>query len=112
MTVLRPSPRPRVAVSADECYGFAARQERKRPMDTTHPGITTASGLDLERFRLRSFLAGLGADELEIHEEPCVLADVAKLLDSPKAVWFRNLGGQGMELVGNVAGSRSRMARA
>jgi UbiD family decarboxylase len=81
-------------------------------MDTTHPTITTASGLDLERFRLRSFLAGLGPDELEMHDEKCDLADVAKLLDSPKAVWFRNLGGQGMELVGNVAASRSRMARA
>ena len=28
-------------------------------MDTTHPTITPASGLDLERLRLRSFLAGL-----------------------------------------------------
>src|ERR1700722_7819340 len=95
-----------------ECYGFATAPGQETAMDTTHPTTTTASGLDLERFRLRSFLAGLGSDELEIHDEACDLADVAKLLDSPKAVWFRNLGGQGMELVGNVAASRSRMAHA
>ena len=73
----------------------------------------TAGNLDLDRFRLRAFLAGLGEDELEIRPERIDLADVAQALEgNQKAVWFRTAGPEGAELVGNVAGSRSRLARA
>lgn len=70
------------------------------------------SELDLNRFRLRTFLEGLaGTEELEIVTHPVDLADVAaKLAASSKALWFKNAGGG--ELVGNVVGSRSRLARA
>jgi 2,5-furandicarboxylate decarboxylase 1 len=67
--------------------------------------------LNLDRFRLRTFLTSLSSDELEVVETPVDLADVAvKLAGAEKAVWFKNAGGS--ELVGNVVGSRSRMALA
>ena len=73
----------------------------------------TAGNLDFDRFRLRAFLAGLGEDELEVRPERIDLADVAQALEgNKKAVWFRNAGPEGAELVGNIAGSRSRLARA
>jgi len=69
--------------------------------------------VDLERFRLRHFLESLGADELERREAPTDLADVAQALEgNPKAVWFTRAGPEGAALAGNVAGSRSRIARA
>ncbi len=67
---------------------------------------------DVQRFGLRSFVERLVAlGECEVHEAPIDLVDVAARLDgNPKAVWFRNAGGG--ELVGNVMGSRKRMALA
>jgi 2,5-furandicarboxylate decarboxylase 1 len=67
---------------------------------------------DCERFRLRRFVETLG-DELEIVDAATDLADVAMILEgNPKAVLFRALGPECQELVGNVAGSRARLARA
>lgn len=70
--------------------------------------------VDCERFRLRRFIDGLaGTDELEVQGQPVDLADVARPLDgNRKAVLFRHVGPEKVELVGNVAGSRSRLARA
>jgi len=87
---------------------------RDCPMDTTHPANPQLSAdLDLERFRLRNFLAGLGADEVEIREQPIDLADVAAALEAnAKAVWFKSVGPERAELAGNVVGSRARLARA
>ena len=69
---------------------------------------------DLDRFRLRTYLEELiGTDELEIVEEPVELSDVAaKLHGNRKAVWFKKPGDLQLGLVGNVVGSRSRLARA
>ena len=63
-------------------------------MDTTHPANPPLSAdLDLDRFRLRNFLAGLGADEVESREQPIDLADVAAVLEgNPKAVRFQSVG--------------------
>ena len=70
------------------------------------------AGPDLERFRLRAFVEALG-EELEVREGPVKLADVAAALDgNARAVWFRSVGPEGAELVGNVAASRARLARA
>jgi UbiD family decarboxylase len=67
---------------------------------------------DCERFRLRSFVDALD-DELEIVNAPTDLADVARILEgNPKAVLFRAVGPERQELVGNVTGSRARLARA
>jgi UbiD family decarboxylase len=70
------------------------------------------AGLDLERFRLRPFVEALD-DELDTRAEPIKLAAVAAILDgNPRAVLFRSVGPEGAELVGNVAASRVRLARA
>ena len=54
-------------------------------------------GIDTERFRLRSFIESLvGTDELQIHDAPIDLVDVAAVVDgNPKAVLFRNVGPEG-----------------
>jgi UbiD family decarboxylase len=73
----------------------------------------TSSALDLDRFRLRRFVEELGADELETRAEPIDLADVAAALEgNARAVLFRAAGPEPQELVGNVNGSRARLARA
>src|SRR6185436_5039765 len=69
--------------------------------------------MDFERFRLRSFLESLDSSELERVDTPVALADVAGILEgNPRAVWFTRAGPEGASLAGNVAGSRSRLARA
>ena len=69
--------------------------------------------VDLEGCRLRSFVDALGSDELMVVDEPVDLADVAARLEAnPRAVLFRSVGPERAELVGNVTGSRSRVARA
>jgi UbiD family decarboxylase len=69
---------------------------------------------DLDRFRLRRFIESLvGTDELERHEAPVELADIARVVDgNPRAVHFLAAGPERQELVGNVMSSRSRIARA
>jgi 2,5-furandicarboxylate decarboxylase 1 len=68
---------------------------------------------EFDRFRLRRFVEGLSADELQTCRDPVDLADVAAVFeDNPKAVWFRAVGPEGHELVGNVTGGRSRIAHA
>jgi 2,5-furandicarboxylate decarboxylase 1 len=71
-----------------------------------------ATAAEFDRFRLRSFVEGLG-DEVETVEPATDLADVADILEgNAKAVLFRAVGPERQELVGNVTGSRSRLARA
>ena len=71
------------------------------------------SPIDMDRFRLRTFVEGLGPDMLERRTEPATLAEVAAILEgNPRAVLFDNLGPEGASLAGNVLGSRERMARA
>jgi len=69
---------------------------------------------DLDQFRLRTFLESLiGTDQLEIREDPIDLADIAAALHgNGKAVWFKNVNGADLGVVGNVVGSRARMAHA
>jgi 2,5-furandicarboxylate decarboxylase 1 len=76
---------------------------------TTAPAATA----DFDRFRLRRFVEGLADDELATVREATDLADVAMILEgNPKAVLFRAVGPERQELVGNVTGSRARIARA
>jgi UbiD family decarboxylase len=68
---------------------------------------------DLERFRLRGYIDELGSDELEVHADPIDLVDIAPHVDgNPRAVLFRAAGPERAELVANVTGSRTRLARA
>ncbi len=75
--------------------------------------ITTGRN-DLDRFRLRTFIDGLtDSGELDIRDDRLDLADLADIMQgNEKAVWFRNVGDERMELVGNVLASRTRLARA
>jgi len=83
-------------------------------MDSTGASSAAARrGNDRDRFSLRRFLEELvAAGECEQRDAPIELADIAQALESEKAVWFRAAGPERAELVGNVAGSRARLARA
>ena len=74
----------------------------------------SASKFDYDKFRLRNFVEKLiAAGEVEVHDEPVPLSDVAgRLNGNSKAVLFRNAGPEGAQLVGGVLGSRRRAALA
>jgi 2,5-furandicarboxylate decarboxylase 1 len=78
------------------------------------PAREPGTAIDYDRFRLRNYLESLaGSDELEIRDDAVDLADVGDALEgNPKAVWFRKVGPEGAELVGNVVASRGRLAKA
>ena len=69
---------------------------------------------DLERFRLRRMVERFADEgELEVVKEAVDLVDLGARLDgNPKAVLFRAAGPEKAELVGNVLGSRRRLALA
>jgi UbiD family decarboxylase len=69
---------------------------------------------DLERFRLRRFVSELiDAGEAEVHDAPIALGELGHVLDgNPKAVLFHDVGPERTEVVGNVMGSRKRLAMA
>src|SRR3984893_13150699 len=69
---------------------------------------------DTEKFRLRHFVEKLVQEgECIVHDDPIDLVDVAAVLDcNPSAVWFRAVGPERTELVGNVMGTRRRLAAA
>jgi 2,5-furandicarboxylate decarboxylase 1 len=70
--------------------------------------------IDTERFRLRNFVQRLvDCGECEVRHEPIDLIDVGAILDgNPRAVLFKAAGPEHAELVGNVMGSRRRLALA
>jgi 2,5-furandicarboxylate decarboxylase 1 len=70
--------------------------------------------IDTEAFRLRRFVDTLvEAGECEIRAEPIDLIDLGAVLDcNAKAVLFRAAGPERAEIVGNVMGSRKRLALA
>src|SRR6188508_3384880 len=71
---------------------------------------TAATPVDTDRYRLKNFVYGLDAAELE-RRPAGKLSEVAATLEgNPKAVLFENAGGQ--PLVGNALASRSRFAKA
>ena len=69
---------------------------------------------DTERFRLRRFVERLvQLGECEVHDQPIDLIDVGAVLDgNPRATWFKAVGPEKAELIGNVMGSRKRLALA
>ena len=82
-------------------------------MDSSVSSAVARRANDRDRFSLRRFLEELvAAGECERCDAPIELADIAQALESEKAVWFRAAGPERAELVGNVAGSRARLARA
>jgi UbiD family decarboxylase len=80
-------------------------------MGLEQPTADVATAVDFERYRLRTFVDGLGTDELERRGGATRLTEIARALEAnPKAVLFDAAGGY--PLVGNVLASRSRIARA
>jgi 2,5-furandicarboxylate decarboxylase 1 len=70
-----------------------------------------ASAVDFERYRLRTFVDGLSAQELERRPGKTALSEIARALEAnPKAVLFESAGGH--PLVGNVLAGRTRIAHA
>jgi UbiD family decarboxylase len=67
---------------------------------------------DMERFRLRRMVELFAAErELEVVPQQIDLVDIGARLDgNPKAVHFRAAGPEKAEVVGNVLGSRRRIA--
>jgi UbiD family decarboxylase len=76
--------------------------------------VVATNKIDTERFRLRNFVEKLvDLGECEVHNVPIDLIDVGGVLDgNPRAVLFKSVGPEKAELVGNVMGSRKRLARA
>jgi UbiD family decarboxylase len=82
-------------------------------MDSAMTKIARAPQMDLDAFRLLGFVESLGPDELEVVEAPTELGDIAARLEgNPRAVLFRQVGPERAPLVGNITGSRARLARA
>ena len=80
-------------------------------MDSSNLAVSRAN--DRDRFRLRRFLEVLvEAGLCEVREKPIDLADLAAEFESDNAIWFKAAGPEKAELVGNVVGSRARMALA
>ncbi|MDP6175608.1 MAG: UbiD family decarboxylase, partial [Rhodospirillales bacterium] len=76
--------------------------------------MSTDTGIDMEKFRLRPLVERLiEMGEVEVHDEPVALSDLSTIIEnSSKAVLFRKAGPEQVEMVGSVAGSRSRVAAA
>src|SRR5829696_9250636 len=70
--------------------------------------------VDTERFRLRGFVEKLvQLGECDVYDKPIDMVDVAAKIDgNPKARMFTAAGPEKAELVGNVMGSRKRLALA
>ena len=69
--------------------------------------------VDFERFRLRRFIESLGTEELDTRNAAIDLAGLAGVMEgNSKAVLFRSAGPEQAQLVGNVMGSRARIAAA
>ncbi len=81
-------------------------------MATSVETIRAATGADTETFRLRRFIAELQqAGELDVVSEPIQPAAIAERMEgNSKAVSFTRVGAEQAEAVGNVMGSRSRIA--
>jgi UbiD family decarboxylase len=85
-------------------------------MNTTASSLRAAqaSRVDLEAFRLCQFVELLQQNgELDVCADPIDLVDVAARLEgNPKAVLFQKVGPEHASLVGNILGSRRRLAMA
>jgi 2,5-furandicarboxylate decarboxylase 1 len=76
--------------------------------------MSSTRNVDLDKFRLRSFVEKLIAiGEMEVHEEAVSLADLSAAIESsPRAKYFKRVGAEQYEMVSAVSGSRKRLAAA
>jgi 2,5-furandicarboxylate decarboxylase 1 len=75
---------------------------------------SAASLIDMEKYRLRSFVERLiDMGEVEIHDQPVALAGLAAVIEGTrKAVLFKKAGPEQAEIVAKTAGNRRRLAAA
>ena len=78
-------------------------------LQTVKPAAT-----DLDKFRLRRFVERLiELDEIVIHHDPTALAELSAVITStPKAMLFKDVGSDHLEMIAAVCGSRRRLAAA
>ena len=98
-------------------YGDVVPTERWRllgPMAAMNASETHASKIDLEKFRLRTFVDRLiDMGEVEIHDEPVPLTGVGAIIErTEKAVLFKSAGPEKAEMVAKTAASRKRLIAA
>lgn len=72
------------------------------------------TGLDLEKFRVRTFVERLvELGEVDIYDAPVPMRDLSALIEStPRAKLFRSVGPERFEMVSNIIGNRRRLAAA
>jgi 2,5-furandicarboxylate decarboxylase 1 len=75
---------------------------------------SAASTIDMEKYRLRSFVEQLiDMGEVEIHDQPVPLAGIGAVIEgTQKAVLFKKTGPEHAEMVAKTAGNRRRLAAA
>jgi len=75
---------------------------------------TRDTPIDFDKFRLRRFVEKLiEAGEVALHDDPVSLADLSARVDeTSKASWFRQVGQEKFEMIAAVSGSRKRLAMA
>ena len=94
-----------------EVRAHSASEDARERASDTRPEPGSSARVDFETYRLRTFVEGLGADELERRSGATKLSAVAQALEAnPKAVLFDDAGGH--PLIGNALASRSRFASA
>src|SRR4051794_10601971 len=81
------------------------------PMTATN---SNSSKIDLEKFRLRTFVDRLiDMGEVEIHDEPVPLTGLGEMIErTQKAVLFKSAGPERTEIVAKTAASRARLIAA
>src|SRR3954470_21729717 len=81
------------------------------PMTATN---SSSSEIDLEKYRLRTFVDRLiDMGEVEIHDEPVPLTGVGAIIErTQKAVLLRSAGREKGEMVAKPAASRKRLIAA
>ena len=84
------------------------------PVQATKESPKAEPGVDLEKFRLRHFVAKLHEiGEVEVHDEPVALGDLSAVIEAtPKAAHFKRVGAEQFEMIAAVSGSRKRLAAA
>src|SRR5882724_3049380 len=81
------------------------------PMTATN---SVSAKIDLEKFRLRTFVNRLiDMGEVEIHDEPVPLTGLGEMIErTQKAVLFKSAGPERAEIVAKTAASRTRLIAA
>ncbi len=98
-----------IGAAAEERPGKNRQDARPRKLSRQPSGESMTA--DTEKFRLRHFVERLVQQgECVVHDAPIALIDVGAVLEgNPKAVWFKDVGPEHAQLVGNVMGSRKRL---